>query len=172
VSVTPARQFFLVYVSALSYVVASRGTGTHTYSFLFLLLPAVTRRHRLRCVLRIICTIASATLPGSFIRRSTRVRVQLPVPPYSRYPRDCWPLPVRLQHSPARGHPGSRLKTSARVIAILVRVLQFQYFSQPGNFILVTTRTRSPLFARTSVIAWRTTACTALYGGVSTRLLQ
>jgi hypothetical protein len=30
---------------------------------------------------RFICTIASVILPGSFIRRSTRGRVQLPVPP-------------------------------------------------------------------------------------------
>jgi hypothetical protein len=32
----------------------------------------------------------------------------------------------------------------------------------PANFILITTCTRSPLFARSSFIAWRTTTSTAL----------
>jgi uncharacterized protein (DUF1800 family) len=53
--------------------------------------------------------------------------------------------------------PSARLKASARVIAILVRVLQFQYCSEPAKFILIATRTHSPLFARSSFIAWRLT---------------
>jgi hypothetical protein len=104
-----------------------------------------------------ILAIASVTLPGSFIRRSTRDRVHMPVPPLqsSRHPRDCWPLPVPLQLSPARSHPpAARLKASARDIAILASVLQLHYFS---NFILISTRTRSSLFARSSFITWRTT---------------
>jgi hypothetical protein len=53
------------------------------------------------------------------------------VPILGRYPRDCWPLLVPLQHLPARGHPlSARLKAFARVIAIILRVLQLQYFSQ------------------------------------------
>jgi hypothetical protein len=71
---------------------------------------------------------------------------------------------------PERGNPFSRLKASAGVIAILVRVLQPQYFSQSANFILIITRTWSPLFVKSSFIAWRIT--TALYDGVSIRLLR
>jgi hypothetical protein len=76
VSVTPVRVFVFAYVSVLSYAVASR--GTHTYSFLFYCSRslAVTA-----APVRFMCTIATVTLPGSFILRSTRGRVQLPVSP-------------------------------------------------------------------------------------------
>jgi hypothetical protein len=64
--------------------------------------------------------------PGIFIRRSTHGMVQLPVPPLfsvsSRLLAATSTAPLR--RSPARGHPPSRLKALARVIAILVRVLQ------------------------------------------------
>jgi hypothetical protein len=125
---------------------------------------------------RFIYTIAnSVTLPGSFIRRSLRGRVQLPVPPLFSVSSRLWAATnIPLQLSPARSaHPPLRLTASARVIAILVRVLQLQYFSQPAsNFILITTRTRSPMFARSSFLAWPTTTCTALFDGVSIRLLR
>jgi hypothetical protein len=68
--VTLARQFVFVSVSALSYVVASR--GTHTFIFFYCTRSlAVTGSGG-----AVFCTIANVTLPGSFIiRRSTRGRV-------------------------------------------------------------------------------------------------
>jgi hypothetical protein len=53
---------------------------------------------------------------------------------------------------------------------ILVRLPQLQCFSESANFILITTRTRSPQFASSPSIAWRTP--TTVYDGVSIRLLR
>jgi hypothetical protein len=95
VSVTSSRLFVFAYVSALSYVVASR--GTHTYIFLFYCPRSLAVTV---APVRFICTIPNVTLPGYFIRRSTRGGFNGPYSPYSRYPRDCWPLPIPLQRRP------------------------------------------------------------------------
>jgi hypothetical protein len=54
------------------------GIAWYLYITLSFLSSAVTRL--MAAPVRFICTIASVTLLGSFIRRSTRDRVQLPVP--------------------------------------------------------------------------------------------
>jgi hypothetical protein len=107
---------------------------------------------------RLICTIASVTLPGFFIRRSTRDRVQLPVPHLLSAPsRPLAATGIAPHFARAWSSPSPRLKASAHVIAIFVRLLQLQYCPQPAKFILIATRTWSPLFARSSFIAWRPT---------------
>jgi hypothetical protein len=130
VSVTHVDQFVYASVSALSPTPWHRAVPMHPFFFF------IVRGHPPSpAPVRFICTIASVTPPGIFSpsldpRPGTTPRT---VKPTSRLLlaatstattlASAWPSP-------------SRLKALARVIAILVRVRQLQYFSQsaPTSF--------------------------------------
>jgi hypothetical protein len=153
------------FLGALSYVVALRGIHTYTFILYCPRSPAVAGFGALLLYHR-----QRDPSLDPFIRRSTRDRVQLPVPSlFSVSSRLLAAISTAATFASAWSPP-SKLEASVRVIAIIVHVMQLHYYSQSANFTLISTRTRSPLFARLSFIAWLTT--TALYRGFLIRLLR
>jgi hypothetical protein len=71
-----------------------------------------------------------------FIRRSTRGRVQLPVPSLFSVSSILLTATSTAAFAIAWSSP-LKLEASARVIAIIVRVLQLHHYSQSANFIVI-----------------------------------
>jgi hypothetical protein len=147
--------FVYVSVSALSPTLWHRKVPIHTFSFncpRSLIVPgsaALYSYHRRRDPSRDILSVARVQLPVlSLFSVSSRLLAATSTCTVTTFAR-AWSPPFKAQGI------GASHRCPCTCYATLI------LFTIRANFILITTRNRSPLVARSSFLAWRTT--TALY---------